>query len=90
MALPISLPQRGSRLLLRDLHRQLRAAITNGRLRAGARLPSTRTLAAAVRPNAAHRPAATGVSGRREGTSAAAPGDREVCLVHARRILCSG
>jgi len=46
MALPISLPQRGSRLLLRDLHRQLRAAITNGRLRAGARLPSTRTLAA--------------------------------------------
>ncbi len=47
MALPISLPQRGSRLLLRDLHRQLRAAITNGRLRAGARLPSTRTLAAA-------------------------------------------
>jgi len=46
MALPISLPQRGSRLLLRDLHRQLRAAITNGRLRPGARLPSTRTLAA--------------------------------------------
>jgi GntR family transcriptional regulator / MocR family aminotransferase len=46
MALPISLPQRGSRLLLRDLHRQLRAAITDGRLRAGARLPSTRTLAA--------------------------------------------
>src|SRR5258708_17459167 len=46
MALPISLPQRGSRLLLRDLHRQLRAAITNGRLRAGARLPSTRILAA--------------------------------------------
>src|ERR1700730_1818456 len=46
MALPISLPQRGSRLLLRDLHRQLRTAITNGRLRPGARLPSTRTLAA--------------------------------------------
>jgi len=46
MALPISLPQRGSRQLLRDLHRQLRAAITNGRLRPGARLPSTRTLAA--------------------------------------------
>ena len=45
MALPISLPQRGSRLLLRDLHRQLRAAITDGRLGAGARLPSTRTLA---------------------------------------------
>jgi GntR family transcriptional regulator/MocR family aminotransferase len=33
MALPISLPQRESRLLLRDLHRQLRTAITNGRLR---------------------------------------------------------
>ena len=46
MALPISLPQHGSRLLLRDLHRQLRAAITNGRLRPGARLPSTRALAA--------------------------------------------
>src|SRR5258707_7329016 len=46
MALPISLPQHGSRLLLRDLHRQLRAAITDGRLRPGARLPSTRTLAA--------------------------------------------
>jgi len=46
MSLPISLPQHGSRLLLRDLHRQLRAAITNGRLRPGARLPSTRALAA--------------------------------------------
>jgi len=46
LALPISLPQRGSRLLLRDLHRQLRTAVTNGRLRPGARLPSTRALAA--------------------------------------------
>jgi GntR family transcriptional regulator / MocR family aminotransferase len=46
LALPISLPQRGSRLLLRDLHCQLRTAITNGRLRPGARLPSTRALAA--------------------------------------------
>lgn len=45
LALPISLPQRGSRLLLRDLHRQLRTAITNGRLPPGARLPSTRALA---------------------------------------------
>jgi GntR family transcriptional regulator / MocR family aminotransferase len=45
LALPINLPQRGSRLLLRDLHRQLRTAITNGRLRPGARLPSTRALA---------------------------------------------
>jgi GntR family transcriptional regulator/MocR family aminotransferase len=49
MSLPISLPPRGSRLLLRDLHRQLRAAITNGRLHPGARLPSTRMLAAACR-----------------------------------------
>ena len=49
MALPIILPRRGSRLLLRDLHRQLRAAITNGRLRPGVRLPSTRALAAAYR-----------------------------------------
>lgn len=47
LALPIDLPARGSRLLLRDLHRQLRAAITNGRLRPGARLPSTRALAVA-------------------------------------------
>ena len=46
LALPITLPHRGSRLLLRDLHRQLRTAITHGRLRPGARLPSTRTLAA--------------------------------------------
>jgi GntR family transcriptional regulator / MocR family aminotransferase len=45
LALPISLPVRGSRLLLRDLHRQLRNAITDGRLRPGARLPSTRALA---------------------------------------------
>jgi GntR family transcriptional regulator / MocR family aminotransferase len=46
LALPISLPVRGSRRVLRDLHRQLRTAITNGRLRPGARLPSTRALAA--------------------------------------------
>ena len=45
LALPIGLPVRGSRLLLRDLHRQLRTAITIGRLRPGARLPSTRALA---------------------------------------------
>jgi GntR family transcriptional regulator / MocR family aminotransferase len=49
MALPITLPQRGSRLLLRELHRQLRTAITNGRLRPGARLPSTRALASSCR-----------------------------------------
>lgn len=49
IALPISLPHQGSRQLLRDLHRQLRAAITNGRLRPGMRLPSTRVLAATCR-----------------------------------------
>lgn len=42
----ITLPGRGSRRLLRDLHHQLRSAITDGRLQAGLRLPSTRALAA--------------------------------------------
>lgn len=42
----IALPQRGSRRLLRELHAQLRGAITAGRLQAGLRLPSTRALAA--------------------------------------------
>jgi GntR family transcriptional regulator/MocR family aminotransferase len=41
----IALPERGSRRLLRDLHQQLRGAITDGRLQAGLRLPSTRSLA---------------------------------------------
>jgi len=42
---PLALPEPGSRTLLRDLHVQLRAAILDGRLRAGLRLPTTRALA---------------------------------------------
>src|SRR6266576_4735524 len=45
--LPISLPARDSRNLLRALHGQLRAAILDGRLQPGSRLPTTRALAAA-------------------------------------------
>src|SRR6266513_4653583 len=45
--LAIDLPTRGSRRVGRDLHRQLRSAIVDGRLHAGLRLPSTRELAAA-------------------------------------------
>jgi len=41
----ILLPERGSRTLLHDLHRQLRSAIIEGRLRPGLRLPSTRSIA---------------------------------------------
>ncbi|MCE5232782.1 MAG: PLP-dependent aminotransferase family protein [Mizugakiibacter sp.] len=44
---PIDLPARDSRNLLRALHGQLRAAILDGRLRPGLRLPPTRALAAA-------------------------------------------
>jgi GntR family transcriptional regulator/MocR family aminotransferase len=44
--LPISIPPRNSRDRLRALHRQLRAAILEGRLRPGLRLPPTRALAA--------------------------------------------
>lgn len=44
--LDIDLPPRGSRDLLGALHRQLRAAILEGRLHPGLRLPPTRTLAA--------------------------------------------
>jgi GntR family transcriptional regulator/MocR family aminotransferase len=45
--LPISirLPEPGRRELLQELHRQLRSAIVEGRLRPGLRLPSTRSLA---------------------------------------------
>lgn len=42
---PIALPQAGSRRLLRVLHERLRSAILAGRLRSGARMPSTRALA---------------------------------------------
>lgn len=45
--LPIDLPARDSRNLLRALHGQLRAAILDGRLQSGARLPATRTFASA-------------------------------------------
>jgi len=43
--LSIALPAPGSGDLLRALHQQLRAAILDGRLRTGARMPSTRALA---------------------------------------------
>ena len=41
----VNLPEKGSRDVLRSLHRQLRAAIADGRLQAGLRLPPTRALA---------------------------------------------
>src|SRR5262249_16792743 len=44
--LDIRLPPRGSGDLLRALHGQLRAAIVDGRLKPGLRMPSTRALAA--------------------------------------------
>jgi GntR family transcriptional regulator/MocR family aminotransferase len=43
--LAIDIPPRGSRDVLRALHRQLRAAILDGRLQPGLRLPPTRALA---------------------------------------------
>ncbi len=43
--LDLQLPPRGSRSVLDALHRQLRAAILDGRLRPGLRLPATRVLA---------------------------------------------
>ncbi|HEX4882709.1 MAG TPA: PLP-dependent aminotransferase family protein [Casimicrobiaceae bacterium] len=46
-AFPIVLPPRGSRLRLRSLHEQLRAAIAEGRLQPGLRMPGTREVAAA-------------------------------------------
>jgi GntR family transcriptional regulator / MocR family aminotransferase len=45
LAFPISLPPADSRTLLRGLHEQLRAAILDGRLQPGLRLPATRALA---------------------------------------------
>lgn len=44
----LALPGRGDGLLADALHRQLRAAILDGRLAAGARLPATRPAAAAL------------------------------------------
>lgn len=45
---PLDLPARGSRQRLHALHAQLRAAILDGRLRSGLRLPATRELALAL------------------------------------------
>jgi GntR family transcriptional regulator / MocR family aminotransferase len=45
---PLDIPQRGSRQRLAALHGQLRAAILDGRLKAGLRLPATRALASAL------------------------------------------
>jgi GntR family transcriptional regulator / MocR family aminotransferase len=47
--LALSLPSRGSRQLLRALHSQLRAAIVDGRLKPGLRLPPTREMASIYR-----------------------------------------
>jgi GntR family transcriptional regulator/MocR family aminotransferase len=43
--LAVALPPKGSRERLRSLHRQLRAAIADGRLQPGVQLPATRVLA---------------------------------------------
>ena len=48
LGLAIDLPERGSRQMGRELHRQLRSAIVGGRLRPAFRLPPTRELAAAL------------------------------------------
>lgn len=47
LPLSIHLPERGSRIRMRELHRQLRGAILDGRLKPGLRLPATRVLAKA-------------------------------------------
>jgi GntR family transcriptional regulator/MocR family aminotransferase len=47
LPLSIELPEREMRTLLRAFHSQLRAAILDGRLKPGLRLPSTRALATA-------------------------------------------
>src|SRR5438034_11797342 len=46
--LALDLPAHGSRLVVAELHRQLRSAIVGGRLQSGMRLPSTRELAGAL------------------------------------------
>ncbi|RUL70181.1 PLP-dependent aminotransferase family protein [Dyella choica] len=45
---PLELPERGSRQRMAALHRQLRTAILDGRLKPGLRLPATRELAEAL------------------------------------------
>ena len=46
-AFPLVVPAPGSRSIVRALHEQLRAAILDGRLQPGLRLPATRALAGA-------------------------------------------
>lgn len=46
-AFPVVIPRAGSRSLFRALHEQLRAAILDGRLQPGWRMPATRAVAAA-------------------------------------------
>jgi GntR family transcriptional regulator/MocR family aminotransferase len=46
--IPLDLPERGSRQRMAALHRQLRTAILDGRLKPGLRLPATRELAEAL------------------------------------------
>jgi len=48
LPIAIDLPARGGRDLLRSLHRQLQAAILDGRLHPGLRLPPSRKLASAL------------------------------------------
>src|SRR6185436_467184 len=48
LGLAVSLPPPGSRDLVHALHRQLRAAILDGRLKPGLKLPPTRALAASL------------------------------------------
>lgn len=45
LPITLALPARGSRQILRSMHQQMRAAIVDGRLAAGLRLPGSRTLA---------------------------------------------
>lgn len=45
LPITLALPERGSRQILRSMHQQMRAAIVDGRLSAGLRLPGSRTLA---------------------------------------------
>ncbi len=49
LPLPLRLPPPGSRTLLREVHAQLRAAILDGRLQPGLRMPATRAFAAQYR-----------------------------------------
>lgn len=47
--LDLRLPEKGSRLVLRSLHEQLRTAIIEGRLKAGVRLPASRAMAQSMK-----------------------------------------